>query len=133
MCEKAAEELTANQHKALTALLSKDTVPAAAKACRLSQATLFRFLADPVFKAQYRRARSEIVEHAVVQLQRDCATATKTLRAVCESTDAPASARVAAARAILDGAVKAVELQDLTARMEELEKTIEANKREAGA
>ena len=32
-----------------------------------------------------------------------------------------ASARVAAARAILDGAVKAVELQDMAARLEALE------------
>jgi len=116
-----SDELRANQQKALTALLRSDTVEAAAKACRLSEATLYRFLADPTFKAHYRRARSEIVEHAVVQLQRDCATATKTLRGVCEDEQAPASARVAAAKAILDGAVKAVELQDLTARIEALE------------
>jgi hypothetical protein len=58
--------------------------------------------------------------------------ATKTLRAVCESTEAPASARVAAAKTILDGAVKAVELQDLTARLEALEQSVEANKQGAG-
>jgi ribulose 1,5-bisphosphate carboxylase large subunit-like protein len=43
------------------------------------------------------------------------------LRSVCEDSEAPASARVSAAKAILDGAVKAVELQDLAARVEELE------------
>lgn len=129
--EKSADELGAKQQKALTALLSNGTVPEAASACGLSEATLFRFLRDETFKAHYRHARSEIVEHAISQLQRDCATASKTLREVCESSDAPASARVSAAKAILDGAVKAVELQDLAARMEELEKTIEVYKQGA--
>jgi hypothetical protein len=130
--EKKAEELSAKQQKALTALLHSSTVPDAAQACGLSEATLHRYLHDDVFKAHYRRARSEIVEHAIVQLQRDCAVATKTLREVCESPAAPASARVAAAKTILDGAVKAVELQDLTARLEVLEQSVAANKQGAG-
>lgn len=119
--ENNAAELNAQQQKALSALLNNNTVPDAAKACGMSEATLFRFLRDEPFKVYYRQARAEIVDHAITQLQRDCATASKTLREVCESQDAPASSRVAAARAILDGAVKAVELQDLTARIEEIE------------
>jgi hypothetical protein len=61
-------------------------------------------------------------------LQRDCVTASKTLREVCEDANAPASARVSAAKVILDGAIKAVELQDLTARLEEVERNIAAGK-----
>jgi hypothetical protein len=114
--------LDASQEKALAALLSCETVAAAAKKARLSEATLFRYLKNETFKAAYRRARAEVVEHAIVQLQRDCATASKTLREVCEDVKAPASARVSAAKAIFEGAVKAVELQDLAARLEELER-----------
>lgn len=117
-----SEDLPAKQQKALTALLNSSTVPEAAKACGLSEATLHRYLREDVFKSYYRRARSEIVEHAIVQLQRDCGVASRTLRAVCENTEAPASARVAAAKAILEGAVKAVELQDLVSRIDELER-----------
>lgn len=110
------------QHEAvLAALLAQPTIQTAAKQAKVSEATVYRCLRDDEFKTRYRKARTEIVEHAIVQLQRDAATATKTLRAVCEDKDAPASARVAAAKAILDGAVKAVELQDLTARIEALE------------
>ena len=119
-------ELNNNQQRALAALLKSDTVEAAAQACRLSEATLYRFLADPNFKARYRQARTEVVEHAVVQLQRDCATATRALREVCEDTKAPASARVSAAKAILEGAIRAVELHDLKARLEEVEAALAA-------
>jgi DNA-binding MurR/RpiR family transcriptional regulator len=121
LSEKKPVELNAKQQKALTALLSHATVPDAAAACSMSETTLFRFLREANFKAHYRAARAEIVEHAITQLQRDCATASKTLREVCESGDAPASARVSAAKAILDGAMKAVEAQDMAARLEVLE------------
>jgi hypothetical protein len=124
-----SSELDAKQQKALTALLGANTVPDAAAACRMSEATIYRYLREDNFKAHYRHARAEIVEHAITQLQRDCATASKTLRMVCEDGAAPASARVSAAKAILDGAVKAVELQDLTARLEEIEKNIADRKK----
>lgn len=114
-------DLDAAQGKALAALLSCESVAAAAKKARLSEATLYRYLRDASFKAAYRRARAEAVEHAITQLQRDCAIASKTLREVCEDVEAPATARVAAAKIILEGGLKAVELQDLAARVEELE------------
>lgn len=114
-------ELDAKQEKALAALLSQPTVPAAARACGSSEATLFRYLRDDNFKAHYRRARAEVVEHAISQLQRDCSVASQALREICASKEAPASARVAAARAILDGAVRGVELQDMAARLEGVE------------
>jgi hypothetical protein len=113
--------LDASRQKALTALLSCETVAAAAKKARLGEATLYRYLRDEKFKAAYRAARSEIVEHSISQLQRDCSIASKTLRAVCEDKKAPASARVSAAKAIFEGAIKAVEMQDLMARIEKLE------------
>lgn len=119
--ENAEQDLNTKQQKALTALLGSSTVTEAAVACSMSEATLFRFLRDKTFKVHYRQARSEIVDHAITQLQRDCATATRTLREVCEDGSEPASARVSAAKAILDGAVKAVELQDTAARLEALE------------
>ena len=125
-------ELDASQAKALTALLSCPTVAAAAKRARLGEATLYRYLRDDVFKSHYRAARSEIVEHAIVGLQRDCAVAARCLREVCESESAPASARVAAANSILSHAIKAVELQDMAARLEALEAKEEKDDEQPG-
>ena len=114
------KELTARQQKALAALLAHPTVAEAAREARVSEATLYRHLRDESFKAAYRRARSEIVEHSVTQLQRGAERAARALCEICEDCKAPASARVAAARAILDGAMRAVELQDLVERTEEV-------------
>ena len=117
----AERKLDAKEQRALVALLEHETIKEAAKGYRLSEATLYRYLSDATFKAHYSRARSSVVEHAITQLQRDCATATKTLREVAEDGDAPTSARVSAAKAILEGAIKSVELHDLMARVEALE------------
>jgi ribulose 1,5-bisphosphate carboxylase large subunit-like protein len=50
------------------------------------------------------------------------------LKDVAENEDSPASARVSAAKTILEMAMKAVELDDVIRRLDELEKAIEARK-----
>ena len=69
----------------------------------------------------YREARRAVVQHAITRVQHATGEAVETLRAVMQDTTAPASAKVSAARAILETAVKAVELEDLEARMAALE------------
>jgi hypothetical protein len=71
MRDAAENPLDPIQAKALVALLSCNTIADAAKKARLGEATLYRYLNDPSFKAAYRRARAEVVEHAITQLQRD--------------------------------------------------------------
>jgi len=51
--------------------------------------------------------------------------AVETLRSVMADADAPASSRVAAARAMLDLGLKSVEIEDLVERVDALEKQIE--------
>ncbi len=119
--DSSEKELSPKQQKAMVALLSSDTIAEAAKVCSTSEATLYRYLQEAGFKVHLRRARAEIVECAIGHLQRDCEIAARTLRAVCEDGEAPASARVSAARAILEGSIRGVEVQDLTARLDALE------------
>jgi hypothetical protein len=61
------------------------------------------------------------VQHAIVQVQSATGEAVEILRSVMQDTDASANARVSAAKAILETAVKAVELEDLEARIAALE------------
>ncbi len=105
----------------MVALLSCDTIAEAAVACATSESAIYRYLQDDAFKSHLRRARAEIVECAIGHLQRDCEIAARTLRAVCEDREAAASARVSAAKAILESAIKGVELQDVAARLDALE------------
>ena len=75
----------------------------------------------PEFKEQYRIARWEAVSQAVGHLQGACSVAVLALTDIAQDVTCPASARVSAARTVLEMAIKGVELEDLAARVEELE------------
>jgi hypothetical protein len=120
------EKLTPKQERALVALLDCGEVKAAAKAAGINEATLWRWLHLSEFQSRYRAARRQLVETAIAQLQSDCTIAARVLREVAEDRDAPASSRVAAARAILEQSTGGIELMDLQERIEQLEQTLEA-------
>lgn len=113
--------MTAKHDKLLAALLQSGTIQQAAQSAGISEATALRYLKEETFAAAYREARREVVNHAVVTLQGACGEAVQTLRDVATDGSAPASSRVSAARAILDTSLRAVEIEDLGARVEALE------------
>ncbi len=114
-------KLTAKQEAALLSLITNGTIEAAYGAAGVSKATMWRFMQLPEFQARYRAARRQLVETAIAQLQSDCTIAARALREVTEDKEAPASSRVAAAKAILDQSISAIELMDLQERVERLE------------
>ena len=124
----AGEKLPGKQGAALVALLNNPTVREAAKAAKLSEATLWRYLRDEDFRARYQEARRDLLSQTALRLQSDATYAAKVLRDIAEDTEAPASARVSAARAILDSAIKAAEVEDLLPRLQALEEAQAAQK-----
>jgi DNA-binding MurR/RpiR family transcriptional regulator len=119
------------EDRALAALLSEATIAQAAAKANVSESTLLRWLAEPSFKARYRDARRQVVELAVTGLQQATSEAVATLsrNLIC---GIPAS-EISAAKAVLDFAVKGVELVDLAERVEALEQASElAAERESG-
>jgi DNA-binding MurR/RpiR family transcriptional regulator len=114
----------AKRDAALSALLTTRSVRAAARKCKLSEATLFRFLQEPTFKAQYRAARRELVETATAKLQAECTSSVTVLSQIARDKKAPPASRVAAARIIIEQSIKAVELMDLAERLERLEEVL---------
>jgi hypothetical protein len=119
-----AEKLTAKQERALVALLSTGGIKEAAELCAVNESTMWRWLQLPSFQARYRAARRQVVETAIAQLQSDCSVAVRVLREVAEDAQSPASARVSAAKTIIEQSVSAVELMDLQERLEALEERI---------
>ena len=115
------EKLSRKQDQAITALVTCASITEAAAQCGVADVTLCRWLKQDGFQAAYREARRAVVQHAITQVQRATGEAVETLRSVMQDADAPASARVSAAKAILETAVKAVELEDLEARIAALE------------
>ena len=63
----------------------------------------------------------EVVSQAVGHFQGDCNADVLALTDISQDVSCPASARVSAARTVLELALKGVELEDLAVRVEELE------------
>jgi transposase-like protein len=118
-------KLNRKKEQAIAALLSCPTIGEAARATGISESTLLRWLQQGEFQTHYRDARREAIGQAIANLQKASSEAVKTLQDVMQDTTAPAPARVSAAKIILDGAIKAVELEDLASRVEELERFAE--------
>ena len=119
------------EDRALAALLSEPTIGQAAATAGVSESTLLRWLAEPSFKSRYRDARRQVVELAVAGLQQATSDAVATLGRNLHC--GVPSSEIAAAKAVLDFAVKGVELIDLAERVEALEQASEqASARERG-
>ncbi len=113
---------TRQREKAICGLLEQPTVTQAAIYAGVSEGTLYRWLReDSTFQSAYAEARRECVRQATARLQRACSTAVQTLEEVMGDGDAPPSSRVTAARSVLELAFKAVEIDELDARITALE------------
>ena len=108
-----------NKDRALIALLECNSIRDAAKACRLSEETIYRYLRDADFIRDYREARRQTVENAISKLQSATGEAVETLERNlhCENP----AVEVRTAQIILENAIKGVELIDIIERLERLE------------
>lgn len=121
--EHSEPELTSRQERAIVALISSPTIEGAAKAAKIGRVTLFKYLQEPLFQKVYREAKRQSVEHAIAKLQRVSTKAVDILEEIMRNRDAPASARVTAAKTVLEMAVKAIEFETLEERIAALEDT----------
>lgn len=106
------------------ALLAHETIADAAKASGVAPRTAFRWLQEPAFQTAYRAARRQIVEHSLSVLQRATSEAVETLRRNLHGVQ-PA-VQVSAARSILEFGIRAVEVDDLSERVEQIESALES-------
>ncbi len=114
--------------EAIAALLTQRNIEEAAKAVGISANTLLRWLKVPEFQAAYLKARRAAFGQAVARLQQGTSAAATTLLKVLIDPNTPASVKVRAAEAIFNHAAKAIEIEDVEARVTELERTAEASK-----
>jgi FAD/FMN-containing dehydrogenase len=124
------QKLRRKEETAISALLTQGTLAEAAQVAGIGEATLRRWLQRDDFQAAYRRARREAVSQAVAHLQKASGAAVDTLRGIMQDPHKLASARVTAARVILEIAIKAVELENLEVRLAVLEARLTAERPE---
>jgi hypothetical protein len=107
--------------EAIAALLTQRNVEEAARATGIATQTLVRWLKVPEFQTAYREARRAEFGQATARLQQASGAAVSTLLKIMIDPASPASTRVRAADSILDHAKEAIELEDIEARVAELE------------
>jgi hypothetical protein len=120
------EKFTRKMEAAIIALMVEPTIPAAAKAAGVSYTSLWRWLQDPAFQIEYRKARRLALGQATAQLQQAASAAVKALKEIVEDTKAPASSRVMAARTVLEMGMKAIELEDMETRLAAVEQAVKS-------
>lgn len=114
--------LSRKQDELVAALLTAGSIEEAAQHVGLGYRTVHRWLReDGDFQDAYRQARRQVVAQAQAQLQRATGKAVATLLAVMDDPLAPPAAKVTAARTVLEQAIRAIELDDLEARIHALE------------
>src|SRR6202011_3489818 len=102
--------------------LTQRNIEEAAKSVGISSNTLLNWMKVPEFETAYRDARRKAFGQSIARLQQGTSAAATTLLKTMIDPLTPASVRVRAAEAIFNHAAKAIEIEDIEARVSELER-----------
>jgi len=116
------------QEEAVAALLSQRSVEDAARVAGIGTRTLLRWMKLPEFQAAYREARRAAFGQSIARLQQATGMAVSVLLKVMVDSATPASVKVRAADSVLDHSAKAIEIEDIEARVSELERAAQVLK-----
>jgi transposase-like protein len=112
---------------AVAALLTQRNIEEAARSVGISPATLMRWQKLPEFVTASREARRAAYGQSIARLQQGTSAAATTLLKTLIDPGTPASVKVRAAEAIFNHAAKAIEIEDIEARVSELERAAETS------
>lgn len=113
------------KEQAIVALLTHRTTEEAARAIGVSGVTLLRWQKEPEFQVSYQEAKRAAYAQSIARLHQLSSAAVSTLGKIMLDTATPPATRVRAADSILDHTNKAIETEDIEARVSELERAVE--------
>src|SRR5208283_1051600 len=122
-------KFTRKKEAAIAALLTQRNVEDAARSVGIGTQTLLRWLKIPEFVKEYRKARWEVVQQAVARMQQATGAAGTVILKLMTDPNVPAAVKLRAAECVFDRAIKGIELEDIEARVSELERATEESKR----
>ena len=126
-------EPTPRQARYVEALAAGQSYAAAAKAAGVSERSGRAWRSDPVVVAALRDARARALADVTTKTVGRLSAAVDVLTMIAADKDMPASARVAAARSLVEWAVRFIETNDLLERIEALEAAQPAQSTPRGA
>ena len=109
------------QEQAIAALLTQRNMEDAARSAGIGIRTLLRWMKDPGFEHAYREARRDAFGQSIARLQQGTSAAATTLLKLLIDTNTPASVRARVADSIIAHATRAIEVEDVQARLTALE------------
>jgi hypothetical protein len=105
----------------IAAVLRARTLKEAAEELGMGYRTLKTWMSRDDFRAEYEEAKRLLLDETVNQLRTAGGEGVAALRDVANNRANPAAARATAARGLLEILLRAVEVQDITTRLERLE------------
>ena len=117
------------KEEAIAALLSQRNIEDAARVVGIDAKTLLRWMKEPEFDAEYRNAKRAAYGQSIARLQQASSAAVTTLLKLMVDQNVPASTRARCADRVLGHTVKAIEVEDIQARLAALERVTEDPKR----
>jgi transposase-like protein len=115
------------KEQAIAALLTQRNIEEAARSIGVAPNTLLNWMKLPEFQAAYREARRAAFGQSIARLRQGYSAAATILMKLMLDANTPASTRVRAAETIINHAGKAIEIEDIEARVSELERAAEAS------
>jgi transposase-like protein len=116
------------KEEAIVALLTHRTIEEAARSIGVDPKTLLRWMKEPEFDNAYRAAKRAAFGQSIARLHHLSSAAVSTLGKIMLDSATPPATRVRAADSILDHTTKAIEIEDIDARLSELERATKASK-----
>jgi transposase-like protein len=115
-------KFTRKKEQAIAALLTQRNVEEAARATGIGTQTLLRWLKIPEFCKEYLKARREVVQQTIARLQQATGAAGTVALKLMTDPNVPAAVRLRAAEFVFDRSIKGIEIEDVDARLSELER-----------
>ena len=118
--EPYPETLTDRQEEGVEALLATISVGAAAQQIGVSRTTIYRWLKQPAFAERLREARHEAMRRGIHRLHQVAEEAAVVLHEIMVNPEAPAAARVTAARSAITFSFEGYEIDQLDEKIEQI-------------
>jgi len=124
----SADKLGGKKEAAILALLTTRSIEEAARTADVPLRSLYRWLKEPEFSTEYRKAKRAAFGQAVARLQQGTAAAAAVMLKLMVDTGVPASTRLRAADSVFTHAKNAIEFEEIEARVAALEQAAELSK-----
>lgn len=118
-------ELKPKQQEAILALLTTPNLEQAARAVNITPRTLYRWQQEPAFAKAFRKARRDAFGQGAARLQQASSAAVSTMLKIMLDQHTAASTKLRAAALVFTHGAKAIEIEDVEARVSELERAAE--------